>query len=133
MTADPHALLARSFAPVVQDIGVKDTILYALGVGLGADPVDAGQLRFVYEDGLRALPFMANVLGYPGFWAKEPDTGIDWRRVVHAEQWIELHAPLPVSGRVVGHTRVTAFQDKGEGKGALMASERRIEDGAGVR
>lgn len=131
MAADPYALLARSFAPVVHDMTARDTILYALGVGLGADPVDAGQLRYVYEEGLQALPMMANVLGYPGFWAREPDTGIDWRRVVHAEQSIRLHRPLPASGRSVGHTRVTAFHDKGA-KGALMASERRIEDGSGV-
>jgi acyl dehydratase len=131
MSVDAGALLARPFAPVVQEVTARDTILYALGVGLGADPVDAGQLGYLYEDGLAALPFMANVLGYPGFWAREADTGIDWRRVVHAEQWIDLHAPLPAVGRVVGHTRVTAFHDKGAAKGALMASERRIEDGSG--
>ncbi len=130
MGADPYALLARPFAPVVHDTTARDTILYALGIGLGADPVDAGQLRYVYEEGLQTLPTMANVLGYPGFWAREPDTGIDWRRVVHAEQSIRLHRPLPASGRSVGHTRVTAFHDKGP-KGALMASERRIEDGSG--
>lgn len=130
MTADPHALLARAFAPVVHNLTPHDAILYALGVGLGADPVDTAQLQYLYEDGLRALPFMANVLGYPGFWAKEPDTGIDWPRVVHAEQWIELHDTLPVNERVVGHTSVTAFHDKGT-KGAIMASERRIESWGG--
>ncbi len=132
MPLDPHALLARPFKPVVHDVTARDTILYALGIGLGAEPTDERQLRYVYEDGLLALPTMANVLGYPGFWAKEPDTGIDWRRVVHAEQWIVLQAPLPVSGRLVGHTRVTAFHDKGPAKGALMASERRIVDADGA-
>ena len=132
MSADPHALLARAFPPVTHDVTARDAILYALGVGLGADPTDPGQLRYLYEDGLQALPFMANVLGYPGFWAKDPDTGIDWRRVVHAEQWIALHAPLAATGRFTGHTSVTAFHDKGAGKGALMAAERRIEDAAGA-
>ncbi len=132
MAADPHALLARRFAPIVHDVTARDTILYALGVGLGAEPTDRRQLRYLYEDGLLALPTMANVLGYPGFWAKEPDTGIDWRRVVHAEQWITWHRPLPAHGRVTGHTRVTAFHDKGAAKGALMGSERRIEDADGL-
>ena len=131
MALDPHALLGRRFAPIVHDVTARDTILYALGIGLGADPTDRRQLQYVYEDGLAALPTMANVLGYPGFWAKEPDTGIDWRRVVHAEQWITLHRPLPVRGRVIGRTRVTAFHDKGEAKGALMGSERQIEDADG--
>src|SRR6187455_2687009 len=53
---------------VEQRLTRRDTILYALGVGLGADPCDADQLRFVYEPNLEALPSMAIVLGYPGPW-----------------------------------------------------------------
>ena len=56
----------------------KDTMLYALGVGLGHDPLDAKQLDFVYEKNLKALPTFAAVLGYPGFWVRDLDTGIDW-------------------------------------------------------
>jgi acyl dehydratase len=91
----------------------------------------------VYEgvDGrsLQALPTFANVLAYPGFWAREPDTGIDWRRLVHAEQQVVLHAPLPTSGRVTGHNRVTALWDKGAGKGALMQQQREVRDAASER
>ncbi|SAK63266.1 MaoC-like dehydratase [Caballeronia ptereochthonis] len=111
---------------------LRDTELYALGLGLGADPLDARQLRYVYEgtDGrsLRAMPTMANVLAYPGFWAREPDTGITWQKVLHAEQEIHIHAPLPASGRVKGATRVTGLWDKGEGKGALLQQTREITD-----
>ena len=39
-----------------QQLTRRDTILYALGIGLGAEPCDPHQLRFVYEDGLQALP-----------------------------------------------------------------------------
>ena len=45
-----------------QDLSARDTMLYALGVGLGADPLDERQLRFVYEKNLVALPTMAVVL-----------------------------------------------------------------------
>jgi len=130
----PDLLLARPFAPVEHAYELRDTALYALGIGFGDDPLDAGQMKYVYEglDGqsLHAVPTMANVLAYPGFWAREPDTGIDWRRLVHAEQAIVLHAPLPARGRVIARNRVTALWDKGEGKGALMQQQREIRDAA---
>jgi acyl dehydratase len=126
MTVDYERLLARPFAPKEHVYGTRDTILYALGVGLGGDPVDEGQLSYVFEDGLKVLPAMAVVLGYPGFWAREPDTGIDWKRVVHAEQSFVIHRRLPAEGHVVGLNRVTAVHDKGPGKGALLCQERQV-------
>lgn len=133
MRLDPNHLLNRPFAPVEQAYSERDSLLYALGCGLGADPLDAGQLRYVYEraaGGLQALPTLANALGYSGFWADQPDTGITWQKLVHAEQAIVLHRPLPAQGRVVGHTRVTGLHDKGADKGALMLQERRVADAA---
>jgi acyl dehydratase len=128
MPIDPQKLLARHFAPVEHAYTRRDSILYALGVGLGADPTDAGQLSYVYEEGLRIFPTMPVILGFPGFWAKEPDTGIDWRRLVHAEQSFELHRSLALEGKVVGHTRVSAIYDKGADKGALLCQERHVVD-----
>jgi acyl dehydratase len=130
MPVDPHALLARSFAPVTQDYAARDTILYALGVGLAHDPLDPQALRFLVEDRLLALPSMVNVLGTPGFWMRAPDTGVDWRRVVHAEQSFTLHRPLPPAGRVVGRMRLDAFHDKGASVGALIHTRRTLEDAA---
>ncbi|KER69053.1 3-alpha,7-alpha,12-alpha-trihydroxy-5-beta-cholest-24-enoyl-CoA hydratase [Burkholderia cepacia] len=132
MPLQPDHLLSRPFPPIEHAYSLRDTQLYALGLGLGADPLDAGQLRYVYEgkDGasLRALPTMANVLAYPGFWAREPDTGITWQKILHAEQEIRIHAPLPASGRVTGTTRITGLWDKGENKGAFLQQTRDIAD-----
>jgi acyl dehydratase len=128
MAIDPQKLLARRFAPVEHAYTWHDTVLYALGIGLGADPTDARQLAYVYEHGLRVFPTMPVILGYPGFWAREPDTGIDWKRLVHAEQSFELHRTLAPEGKVVGHTRVSAIYDKGADKGALLCQERRVVD-----
>jgi len=118
------------FPVVEQRYGTRDTILYALGIGLGHEP-DARQLRFVYEHGLCAFPTMATVLGGPGFWIRDPATGIDWRRSVHAEQTLTLHAALPAEGMVTGHNRVTGIVDKGRDKGALILTERQVRDAAG--
>jgi hypothetical protein len=64
-----------------QVYGHHQTQLYALGIGFGADPSDEAQLAFVYEGvvgrSLKVVPTMANIPAYLGFWAREPDTGIE--------------------------------------------------------
>jgi acyl dehydratase len=130
---DPEKLLALELPPVEQSYDERDTMLYALGVGLGIDPLDAAQLRFVTEDRLLALPTMAVVLGYPRGWWSDGRTGIDALRVVHASERIALHAALPPAGRVRAHTRVVGVTDKGAEKGALVAMEREIFDAASGR
>ena len=104
--------------------------LYALGLGLGIDPLDEDQLAFVYEKNLKVLPTMAVVIGYPGFWVKELDTGIDWVKVVAGEYDLTLHRPLAPRGTVRNKTRVVEIVDKGAGKGAVLYVERTIEDKA---
>ena len=73
--------------------------------------MDRDQLRFVYEDGLQALPTMATVLAYPGQFAKNPESGIDWKRVVHGEQSVVIHKPLPAAGTVTGRTVIEEIVD----------------------
>jgi acyl dehydratase len=130
MAFDPARILAWQIPVVRQHLTPRDTMLYALAVGFGHDPVDPRQLPFVYERDLRASPTMASVLAHPGFWMKDPATGIAWEHVVHGEQGIRIHRRLPVEGIVVGSTRVTAVVDKGIGRGALVYQERRVVDEA---
>ncbi|MDP3545897.1 MAG: MaoC/PaaZ C-terminal domain-containing protein [Phreatobacter sp.] len=130
MPIDYQKLKNWHFPDLEHRYEAKDTILYALGVGCGADPMDRSELPFVYEEGLKALPTMAVVLGYPGFWLKDPDTGVDWRKILHGEQGLVIHKPLPASGTVIGRTRVTEIVDKGPGKGALLYSDRDVIDKA---
>lgn len=107
----------------------KDVMLYALGLGLGADEAD---LPFVYEDGLQVLPTFGAVMGYPGFWVKDdPALGIDWRKVLNGEQAIRLHKLLPAEGSVTGEMRVTDVVDKGEGKDCLLYTVREVRDAGG--
>lgn len=133
MTMDPHRLLRRRFAPVRQRYTSRDSRLYALSLGLGADPLDARHLAYVHERDQRAFPTLPNVLGHPGFWAREPDTGIDWRRLLHVEQALTLHSPLRPEGDIVGRNRVTGVVDKGSATGALLYQARRIEEAGSGR
>jgi len=120
MPIDYQKLLNYDIPQVEQQLTKRDTILYALGVGLGSDPLDLNQLQFVYEENLKALPTMAIILGYPGPWHAATDTGVTRSHVVHGEQGFVIHKPLPVEGSIVGKTRVTAVLDKGKDKGALL-------------
>jgi len=129
MAIDVEKLMSWPFEAIEHSYTERDTILYALGLGFGADPMDEEQLRFVFEEpALSALPTMAVVLAYPGFWVRDPESGIDWVKILHGEQGLTLHAPLPASGTVVATTKVTQILDKGADKGAIIYTSRTISD-----
>src|SRR6202012_4086354 len=107
-------------------VTVKDAMLYALGVGLGCEPADKPELRYVYERELAVLPTMAAVIGHPGPWHSDHRTGIDWLRVVHGEQSVELHAPLCEGGTLRCERSVTDNKHKAAGRGALVRWRRRL-------
>ena len=130
MTIVYDKLLALKIPEIEQTYGPKDCMLYALGVGLGHDPVNEDELAFVYEKNLKALPTMAAVLAYPGLWTKELDTGIDWIKAVAGEYDLTLHKALAPRGTVQSRSRVLEIVDKGAGKGAVVYSERTIDDKA---
>jgi len=123
-------LMSLKIPDATQTYTRHDSILYALGLGCGLGPSADDELTFVYEENQQAIPTMAGVLAHPGFWIRDLDTGIDWVRVVHGEQTLEMHTPLPVEGTVVGKNKVVDVIDKGEGGGALVASERKLFDAA---
>lgn len=126
MAIDIPRLKARLFPEIVKHYDDRDCILYALGIGLGQDPLSEDELQFTYERKLQMLPTMPVVIGYPGFWQREPDTGIDWRGIVHGEQRLTLHEPIAPKGAVVSRMRVDEVVDKGTGKGALLHSTREL-------
>ena len=105
----------------------RDVMLYALGVGMGQEPTNEQELRFVTETHLSALPTMAAVLATPSMWMRDkPEAGIDVVKLVHGEQSVTIHQALPTSGTVIGQTRVTGVVDKGAGKGAIVYTEKRV-------
>lgn len=130
MAINYDKLMAWPFEDVRHRYTQRDTMLYALGLGLGADPMNEAELRFVYEKNLVALPTLPVVLGYPGMWIKDPGTGIDAVRLVHGEQGLVIHRLPEPEGEVIGRTKVTGIVDKGQGKGALVYTERTVHDAA---
>src|SRR5262245_10204416 len=130
MPLDPQKLLSWPFPEIEHTYTEKDTILYALGLGCGSDPAAADELRFVYERGLLALPTMAVVLAYPGNWLESDASTADYSKVLHGEQHLTLHRPIPPAGTVIGRTRIVDLLDEGREKGAILFTERTILDKA---
>src|SRR2546430_13471695 len=98
------------------------------------DPLDAGELKFVYErTGLEAFPTMAVVLGWPGRMT-DPAFGIDERLVVAGDLKVVLHRPLTPQATLVSRPRIKEVIDKGPGNAAIIQNTRDLigEDGAPV-
>jgi len=125
--------------PVERSWTSTDALLYALGVGAGAlDP--SFELEFTTENSAgqpqRVLPTFAVVAGQGG--ARRPAADgpamplaelgtFDPAMLVHGEQAIELHGPIPVEGSVRTTSRIAAIYDKGSG--ALVVIDAESVDG----
>jgi acyl dehydratase len=104
-------------------------MLYALGIGFGADPLDPDQLRYVYERDLIVFPTMAITLCYPSLGVRsDQDTVLDMRKLLHVFQSFEVVAPIPLDRPLVGQTLITGVFDKGADRGILWTYQNRVHD-----
>ena len=131
MAINLEALQALEIKDMRFAYGERETMLYALSIGMGRDPLDERELSFVYEGrGLQAVPTMAVVLASTGIIRK---TGVDFAKVLHGEQRLVLHRQLPVAAELLANSRVAGVYDKGADKGAVILLEttaRSAADGA---
>ena len=106
----------------------RDALIYALGVGCGvADPVGS-ELEFTTENTMgvdqKVLPTFGVLAGFNAHGGKSAMSGIgtyDPRMLVHGEQGIRLHRPIPVAGEITLVDEITGIYDKG--KGAVVATK----------
>ena len=99
-------------------------ILYHLGIGAGMNkPTDRKELEYTYERYLKVLPSFAviPVFGALGGMNNIPGIEINLAMVLHGEQEIVLHRPLPTAASIENHARVAGLYDKG--KAALIVLE----------
>lgn len=118
----------RKFPQTRQAYTFRDTILYALGTGFASEPLDPKHLRFTYEENLVASPTIANVLGHPGMWAKDPEYDIQWKKLLHAEQRLIVHGVVPAEGEVTGDHEVMGLRDKGTEGGVFLHQRKYVKD-----
>jgi acyl dehydratase len=102
--------------------GDREVMLYAYGIGMGADPMDEKELAFVNEASaiarpLKVVPTFASVAA----WGASPgEMNLNRVMVVDGERDITFHRPLPVAEKLLVDSRVLAVFDKGKDKGAVI-------------
>ena len=125
MPIDPSAV-GKTFGPTEGYWTAKDCLLYAVGVGAGLD-----DLQFTTENtnGVvqQVLPTFACVAGAPERVRSSKGNAFagvgsfNPAMLVHGQQGVELHRPLPTDAEYVTHGSVTDIYDKGSG--AVIATE----------
>jgi len=134
MPIDPSAVGAQT-GPTEGYWTSKDCLLYALGVGAGT-----ADLEFTTENSQgitqKVLPTFACVAAAPERIRSTGANGFarvgsyDPTMMVHGEQGITLHRPLPTDAEFVSTGRIAGIYDKGSG--AVIASESTtVEKGTG--
>jgi acyl dehydratase len=124
-------LMSMKLEPAKARYSKKDAMLYALGLGVGATaPFDASELKYVYERDLVALPTLAVTLAAGAMALSDPKFGVNYRLLLHAEQSLWMHKPLPAEGMVRSESTIDEIYDKGANKGAIMYATRKLYDDA---
>ena len=104
----------------------KDSILYSLGIGLGNDPMNLNELKYVYENSQSVLPSMATNFQYHSPLLLK--TNINFIMVVHGEQRLSITNALPVSGDFIANAKVIGCFDKGPARGAIIEVETTVKN-----
>ncbi len=107
-------IVGRKTDPVPFKYDADRVILYALGIGAGVDELD-----FVYEKNLKAFPTFAVIPGLPAFIPLMANARLNMFAVLHGEQKIVLHGPIPTSGTIYTTGSCDSMYDKRD-KGALI-------------
>lgn len=104
----------------------RDSLLYAVSVGMGRDPLNQDELQYVFEKyPLRTVPTQAVVVARQKLiW----DVGLDVGKFLHGEQKLTIHKPLPIAAELLADAGVSEVYDKGAGKGAVLQLEGTVRD-----
>ena len=119
MPVNPDLLMDRRVEDEPCSYSERDSIQYALAIGVGSDPSKPPELAYVYEGGpMRTVPTMANRFLDCGFLK---DSGWNFENLVHVGERLELYRPLPPRADMLANRSVTGFFNLGKDVGALVS------------
>jgi len=110
--------VGKKLGPVSKDYNWKDVVLYSLGVGAGFS-----DLEYCYEKNLKVIPSfsIATISDFISHYAAT--SNVNLAGILHGEQDLILHHPIPVEGTLTTEGKITHIYDKGAKKGALVIGE----------
>ena len=123
MPIDIDRVVGATLPETTYSWDAEDVILYNLGVGAGSPPDDPRQLEYVYEADLKAVPAFGTIPPFSMMMGVGAVDGLDIQlsRILHGDQTLIIHSPIPVKGTVSQSGRIVDVYDKG--RGALIVVE----------
>src|SRR5262245_58020583 len=106
-----------------------DVILYHLGLGAGVPATSPSELQYTYEKNLKVLPSFAVIPSFSsmGGIGNVPGLQFNWAMLLHGEQEVRLHRPLPVEAKLKTSAHVPEIYDKGKAALVILETEARDE------
>ena len=109
--------IGKKIGPLKKDYDWKDVILYAIGVGAGFDELD-----YTYEKNLKVIPSFSIAAIFDFLGQVGAASNMNLAGILHGEQELIFHNPIPTSGTLTTEGKITHYYDKGA-KGALVVGE----------
>jgi NAD(P)-dependent dehydrogenase (short-subunit alcohol dehydrogenase family)/acyl dehydratase len=110
--------IGKKIGPITRQYTWKDVVLYALGVGAGFE-----ELEYCYEAQLKVIPSFSIGSVFDFMAGAALAAEVNLAGVLHGEQDILFHHPIPPEGTLTTEGAVTHIYDKGEEKGAILIAE----------
>ena len=130
MPIDPNKARGARLPEGQSEYTKDQVILYHLGLGAGVPATDPKELEYTYEKNLKVLPSFAVVpaFGSMGGIANIPGMQFNFAMLLHGEQEVILHRPLPTEAKLATSSHIPEIYDKG--KAALVILEAEAKDAA---
>jgi acyl dehydratase len=131
MPLDPDLAVTTVYPDLEDSWDADRVILYHLGLGAGAKPLDPAELAYVDERQLKVLPTFSVIPGFEGVRPALQGPGLDYHlsRMLHGEQELTVLTPLPTAASIVTTPCVEAVYDKGKAGVAVLRADTRTVDG----